>query len=86
MSTQSSRKWEIYTYFMKILMTFWRENIGDISRDLNNCWIVEENSFPSMYHKGFNISRFFCNRLFDDVIYAQSNRTQDAVFKRLRSA
>ena len=28
------------------------------------------------------MSRFFCNRLFDDVIYAQSNRTQDAVFKR----
>ena len=27
-------------------------------------------------------SRFFCSRLFDDVIYAQSNRTQDAVFKR----
>ena len=59
-----------------------KRNIGDISRDLNNCWIVEENSFPSMYHKGFNMSRFFCNRLFDDVIYTQSNRTQDAVFKR----
>ena len=59
-----------------------KRNIGDISRDLNNCWIVEENSFPSMYHKGFNMSRFFCNRLFDDVIYAQSNRMQDAVFKR----
>ena len=27
MSTQSSRKWEIYTYFMKILMTFWRETL-----------------------------------------------------------
>ena len=50
-----------------------KRNIGDISRDLNNCWIVEENSFPSMYHKGLNMSRFFCNRLFDDVIYAQSN-------------
>ena len=61
---------------------FLKRNIGDISRDLNNCWIVEENSFPSMYHKGFNMSRFFCNRFFDDVIYAQSNRTQDAVFKR----
>ena len=35
-----------------------------------------------MYHKGFNMSRFFCNRPFDDVIYAQSNRTQDAIFKR----
>ena len=35
-----------------------------------------------MYHKGFNMSRFFCNRLFDDVMYTQSNRTQDAVFKR----
>ena len=59
-----------------------KRNIGDISSDLNNCWIVEENSFPSMYHKGFNMPRYFCNRLFDDVIYAQSNRTQDAVFKR----
>ena len=29
-----------------------RRNIGDISSDLNNCWITEENSFPSVYHKG----------------------------------
>ena len=28
------------------------------------------------------MSRFCCNRLFDDMIHAQSNRTQDAAFKR----
>ena len=82
MSTQSSRKWEIYTHFMNNTYDLLKRNIRDISRDLNNYWIVEENSFPSMYHKGFNMSRFFCNRLFDDVIYAQSNRTQDPVVKR----
>lgn len=27
MSTQSSRKWEIHTYVMKILMTFWKETL-----------------------------------------------------------
>ena len=51
-------------------------NIGDISRDLNNCWIVEENSFPSMYHKGFNISRFFCNTWIAHVWQPRGQRSK----------
>ena len=38
-----------------------KRNTGDISRDLNNYWIGEEISFLTMYHKGFNEWRFFCN-------------------------
>ena len=68
MSTQSSRKREIHTYFTKITYDLLKRNTGDISRDFNDYWIGEEISFLSMYHKGFNKSRFFCNWLFDDVM------------------
>ena len=59
-----------------------KRNIGDILHDLNNYWIGEEISFLSKYHNGFNMSRLFCNWLFNDVMYGGSIRTQDAVFKR----
>ena len=84
MSTQSSRKWEIYTYFMKILMTFWRETLETFRVTWITVGLWEKIAFHPCIIKGFNIymSRFFCNRLFDDMIYPSQIVSKDAVFKR----